>query len=94
MKIWELFREKLLNAVNGSLFYTSRTLPETDKEKYWYNRGLEDSFKDLKCYEEQCEAFYSKKYNSLIDCLTKKGILVCYDEVTNTTHISKTHNII
>jgi len=91
MNIWKQFKEKLLtNAVNGNLFYTQRTLPETDKEKYWYNRGLQDSLMDVKCYEKQCDYVYSKKYDSLIKCLSQHGILVCYDEITNITHISKT----
>lgn len=94
MKIWEQFKAKLLtNAVNGNLFYTSRTLPETNKERYWYNRGLQDSLMDVKLYEKQCEDVYSKKYDSLIKCLSKHKILVSYDETTNTTHISKIDGI-
>ena len=96
MKIWEEFKEYLLTkAVNGNLFYTNCTLPETDKEKYWYNRGLQDSLMDVKCYEAQCEAIYNKKYNSLIKCLNQNYIYVYYNDVTNTTHISikKDNNI-
>lgn len=90
MKIWEMLKEKLLtNAVNGNLFYTSRTLPQTNKEKYWYNRGLHDSLIDVRNYEKQCDALYSKKYNSLIKCLSQQNILVYYDEATNTTHLTK-----
>lgn len=90
MKIWEQFKEMLLTrAVNGNWLYTSRTLPETNKEKYWYNRGLQDSLMDVKLYEKQCKDTYSKKYNSLIKCLSQNRILVHYDEVTNTSHISK-----
>ena len=64
MKIWEHFKEILLTrAINGNLFYTRRTLPKTNEEKYWYNRGLQDSLMDVKCYEKQCEEVYSKKYN-------------------------------
>ena len=80
----------LTTAINGNLFYTSRTLPKTDKEKYWYNRGLQDSLMDVKLYEKKCEKVYSKKYNSLIRCLTEYKILVYYDEFTGTTRISKT----
>jgi hypothetical protein len=88
MKIWEQFKEKLLtNAVNGNLFYTHDTLPQTDKEKYWYNRGLQDSLMDVKCYEKQCETVYGKKYDSLIKCLSQNDIRVYYDETTNSTHI-------
>ena len=90
MKIWEEFKSKLLTiAVNGNLFYTNSTLPKTNKEKYWYNRGLQDSLKDLKSYEKHCEYMYSKKHDSLIKCLSQHKFFVCYDEVTNTTHISE-----
>ena len=94
MKIWEIFKEHLLtHAVNGNLFYTHRTLPETEKEKYWYNRGLQDSLMDVKCYEAQCEKVYSKKYDSLIRCLSQKEIMVHYEEATDTTHISRMDKI-
>lgn len=94
MKIWEQFKEYLMtHAVNGNLFYTYRTLPETNKEKYWYNRGLQDSLLDVKRYEKQCEKTYGKKYNSLIKCLNDHEIIVHYDEITGTTHISKTDKI-
>ena len=94
MKIWEQFKAMLLtNAVNGNLFYTRRTLPKTDKEKYWYNRGIQDSLIDVKRYEKLCEDVYGSKYDSLIKCLSQHSILVCYDEITNTTHITKTDDI-
>ena len=94
MKIWEQFKEYLITrAINGNWFYTYRTLPATDKEKYWYNRGLEDSLLDLKRYEKQCEKTYGKKYNSLLKCLDSHGVSVYYDEGTNTTHISRTDKI-
>ena len=93
MKIWEQFKEHLITrAINGNLFYTRYTLPKTDEEKYWYNRGLQDSLMDVKSYEEQCERKYGKKYDSLIKCLNSHEIIVYYDEGTNTTHISKTDN--
>ena len=61
MKIWEQFKAMLLtNAVNGNLFYTRRTLPKTDKEKYWYNRGIQDSLIDVKRYEKLCEDYCTK----------------------------------
>ena len=75
------------------MFYTYRALPETEKEKYWYNRGLEDSLLDVKRYEKQCERKYGKKYDSLIKCLSAREIIVHYDEVTNTTHISRMDKI-
>ena len=94
MKIWEKFKEFLLtHAVNGNMFYTYRTLPQTDKEKYWYNRGLQDSLMDVKCYEKQCEKTYGKKYNSLIKCLDSHEVIVYYDETTGTTHISRMDNL-
>lgn len=94
MKIWEQFKRHLITlAVNGNLFYTSRTLPETDEEKYWYNRGLQDSLMDVKRYEEHCEKVYSRKYDSLIHALSSREIMVVYDEVTNTTHLSRVDNI-
>lgn len=93
MKIWEHFKEKLLTfAVNGNMFYTSCTLPQTNKEKYWYNRGLQDSLMDVQFYEKQCDYVYGKKYDSLIKCLSQHKILVYYDETTNITRISKTDN--
>ena len=94
MKIWEQFKEYLITrAINGNWFYTYRTLPATDKEKYWYNRGLEDSLLDLKRYEKQCEKTYGKKYNSLLKCMDSHKVSVYYDEGTNTTHISRTDKI-
>lgn len=94
MKIWEQFKEYLITrAINGNMFYTYRTLPETEKEKYWYNRGLEDSLLDVERYEKQCENVYSKKYDSLIHALSSRGIMVVYDDVTNTTHISRMDKI-
>lgn len=89
MKIWEHFKQFLItNAVNGNLFYTFKTLPQTDIEKYWYNRGLQDSLMDLKTFEEQCERTHSIKYDSLVKCLSQHNILVHYDEATNISHIS------
>jgi hypothetical protein len=94
MKIWEIFKEHLITrAINGSIFYTRFTLPNTDKEKYWYNRGLQDSLMDVKRYEEHCEKVYSRKYDSLIHALSSRGIMVAYDEVTNTTHLSRMDKI-
>lgn len=90
MKIWEQFKEYLRgHAVNGNLFYTRFTLPKTCDEKYWYNIGLQDSITDLRDYEIQCDAVYSKKYDSLVRCLARKGIQVCYDENTGITHINQ-----
>lgn len=94
MKIWEQFKKHLITlAVNGNLFYTRYTLPQTDEEKYWYNRGLQDSLMDVKFYEEQCEKTYGKKYDSLIKCLNDREIIVHYDETTGVTHISRMDKI-
>lgn len=94
MKIWEQFKEYLITrAINGNLFYTYRTLPKTEKEKYWYNRGLQDSLLDVRDYEARCKKLYGKKYDSLIKCLNNREIMVHYDEITNTTHISKMDKI-
>lgn len=94
MKIWKEFKEFLItNAVNGSLFYTPRTLPKTDEEKYWYNRGLQDSLMDLRRYEALCKERYGKIYNSLIRCLSDHGIMVHYEDLTDTTHISITKDV-
>lgn len=90
MIFWEHFKSFLLtHLVNGNLFYSIGPLPETDKEKYWYNKALQDCLKDVKRFEYDIERHYSKKYKSLTDCLQSNGIRTYYDERTNTTHICK-----
>lgn len=80
MKIWEEFKACLKRKFyGGNIFEVQGTLPKTKDEIYWYNRALQDSVMDMKTYESMCE----RKYKSLLETLTKKGILVAYDESTN-----------
>lgn len=89
MKLWEEFKSHLTEiALNGNMFYNSRILPKTDKERYWYNRGLHDTLMDAKKFENDCEVKYTTKYKSLIDCLAREGIYVAYDELTGRSRIS------
>lgn len=80
MKIWEEFKACLKRKFyGGNIFVCKGTLPKTDNEIYWYNRALQDCVMDMKNYESMCE----NKYKSLLDSLTKKGIYVTYDKLTN-----------
>ncbi len=79
-KIWIQFLETLrMKFYGGNIFVMKGRIPETKEEKYWYNRALEDSVNELRNYEDICES----KYKSLIDCLSKNGISVCYNDRTN-----------
>lgn len=89
MKIWEQFKECLQRKFYGGNIFTCKgTLPKTDDEIYWYNRALQDSVVEMKNYESVCES----KYNSLVACLSKNGIYVTYDKMTN-KHMINTPNI-
>ena len=80
MKIWENFKAHLKRKFyGGNIFEVMGTLPETKEEIYWYNRALQDSVLDMKTYESMCE----RKYKSLIEALTRKGIFITYDNLTN-----------
>lgn len=87
-KIWEIFRDYLKSTFyGGNLFVTKGRLPQTDDEVYWYNKALQDCVLDIQSYESLCES----KYKSLLSCLSKHGINVYYDEMTNTHFINTTH---
>lgn len=80
MKIWEEFKEYLKDKFyGGNIFVCKGKLPETKDEIYWYNKALQDCVRDMELYESICES----KYKSLLDSLTKKGIYVTYDKLTN-----------
>ena len=80
MKIWEDFKACLKRKFyGGNIFEVKGALPKTKDEIYWYNRALQDSVMEMKTYESMCE----RKYNSLLECLSKKGIYVTYDKMTN-----------
>lgn len=49
--------------------------------------ALQDCVLDMKNYESMCES----KYKSLLTCLSKKGIYVTYDKMTNTHMINTIH---
>lgn len=90
-KIWEKFKEHLKEKFyGGNIFVCKGTLPKTKDEIYWYNKALQDCVLDMKTYESICES----KYNSLLTCLSKKGIRVTYDESTNKHMIDTNHIII
>ena len=79
-KIWKEFKHHLKEKFyGGNIFEVKGTLPKTKEEIYWYNRALQDSVLDMKTYESMCE----RKYKSLIEALTRKGIFVTYDNLTN-----------
>lgn len=87
-KIWEEFKHHLKQKFyGGNIFECKGTLPKTKDEIYWYNRALQDCVLDMKTYESICES----KYKSLLECLTKKGIRVAYDELTNKHMIDINH---
>lgn len=88
MKIWEEFKACLKRKFyGGNIFECKGTLPKTKDEIYWYNRALQDCVLDMKTYESMCES----KYNSLLECLSKKGIRVTYDEMINKHMIDINH---
>lgn len=90
-KVWEVFRDYLKSMFyGGNLFVTKGRLPETDDEVYWYNKALQDCVMELRNYELLCES----KYKSLVSCLSKNGINVYYDEMTNTHMINTIHTTI
>lgn len=87
-KIWKEFRDHLKRTFyGGNLFVMKGTLPQTEDEIYWYNRALQDCVLDMQSYESVCES----KYKSLLSCLSKKGIFVYYDEITNKHFIDTKH---
>lgn len=87
-KIWEEFRDYLKSMFyGGNLFVTKGRLPQTDDEIYWYNKALQDCVLEMQSYESLCES----KYKSLLSCLSKKGIHVYYDEMTNKHFINTVH---
>ena len=91
MKIWKDFRDYLKRTFyGGNLFVMKGSIPQTDDEKYWYNRALQDCVLELRTYESLCES----KYKSLVSCLSKNGIDVIYDGVTNTHMINSVHTTI
>lgn len=52
MKIWEEFKDYLKREFyGGNIFVMKGTLPQTEDEKYWYNRALQDCVLELKNYE-------------------------------------------
>jgi hypothetical protein len=88
MKIWEKFKEHLKEKFyGGNIFVCKGKLPETKDEIYWYNKALQDCVMDMELYESICES----KYKSLLTCLSKKGIQVTYDEMTNKHMININH---
>lgn len=88
MKIWEEFKEHLKEKFyGGNIFVCKGKLPETKDEIYWYNKALQDCVMDMELYESICES----KYKSLLTCLSKKGIQVTYDEMTNKHMIDTNH---
>ena len=88
MKIWEDFKNYLKREFyGGNIFVCKGTLPKTDNEIYWYNRALQDCVLDMKNYESMCES----KYKSLLDALSKKGMYVTYDKMTNKHMIHMNH---
>lgn len=90
-KIWKEFRDHLKRTFyGGNIFVMKGTLPETEDEKYWYNRALQDCVLELKNYESICES----KYKSLLSCLSKNGIYVTYDKMTNIHMVNKIHTTI
>ncbi len=88
MKIWEKFKEHLKEKFyGGNIFVCKGKLPETKDEIYWYNKALQDCVMDMELYESICES----KYKSLLASLSKKGIQVTYDEMTNKHMININH---
>lgn len=88
MKIWEKFKEEVIyKYVTCNIFHIKGSLPETEEQKYWYNKALQDSFSEMKLYEKICEA----KYDSLVRALAKCCIAVCYNPTTciHTLHFNK-----
>lgn len=87
-KIWKEFKHHLKEKFyGGNIFVCKGKLPKTKDEIYWYNKALQDCVLDMKTYESICES----KYKSLLAALSKKGILVAYDESTNKHIISTNH---
>lgn len=81
--ITKAFYNRLKEYFNGNIFLCMGTMPETKKEKFWYNKALYDSSRDFYTYKEQVQ----NKYYNLIQCLTENGIKVYYDELNNKHHI-------
>lgn len=87
-KVWKAFKKHLKRKFyGGNIFVCKGTLPQTNDEVYWYNKALQDCVLDMQSYESMCES----KYKSLLECLSKKGILVYYDERTNKHFIQVEH---
>ena len=87
-KVWKDFKTCLKRKFyGGNIFEVKGKLPETKDEIYWYNKALQDCVRDMELYESICES----KYKSLLAALSKKGILVAYDESTNKHIISTNH---
>lgn len=88
MEIWKNFKKHLQEKFyGGNIFTCMGTMPKTKDEIYWYNKALQDCVLDVKQYEKICES----KYNSLLNALSKKGILVAYDEYTNIHILHNSH---